>query len=47
MKRCQPVLLLLLRLYFGWAFFKAGMGKLQHIDTTAEYFAAWTSPCRP
>lgn len=44
MKRCQPVLLLLLRLYFGWAFFKAGMGKLQHIDATAEYFAGLDIP---
>ncbi len=41
---CQSVLLLLLRLYFGWAFFKAGLGKLQHIDTTAEYFAGLDIP---
>lgn len=34
----QPVLLLLLRLLFGWGFFKAGLGKLQNIDNTADYF---------
>jgi putative oxidoreductase len=44
MKCFQPVLLLLLRLYFGWAFFKAGMGKLQHLDTTADYFAGLGIP---
>ena len=27
----QPVLLLALRLYSGWGFFKAGLGKLQHL----------------
>jgi putative oxidoreductase len=40
----QPVLLLLLRLYFGWGFFKAGLGKLQNIETTAEYFAGLHIP---
>jgi putative oxidoreductase len=34
----QPVLLFFLRLYFGWGFFKAGLGKLQNIETTADYF---------
>jgi putative oxidoreductase len=40
----QPVLLLALRLYFGWGFFKAGLGKLQHIGNTAEYFAGLDIP---
>jgi putative oxidoreductase len=40
----QPVLLFLLRLYFGYGFFKAGLGKLQNIDTTAEYFAGLGIP---
>ena len=34
----QPALLLLLRLYFGYGFYKSGLGKLQNIETTAEYF---------
>jgi putative oxidoreductase len=40
----QPVLLLVLRLYFGWGFFKAGLGKLQNLETTAEYFAGLEIP---
>jgi putative oxidoreductase len=40
----QPVLLVLLRLYFGWGFFKAGLGKLQNIENTAEYFAGLHIP---
>jgi putative oxidoreductase len=40
----QPVLLLVLRLYFGWGFFKAGLGKLQNLDNTAEYFAGLHIP---
>jgi putative oxidoreductase len=40
----QPVLLLLLRLYFGWGFFKAGLGKLQNVENTAEYFAGLHIP---
>jgi putative oxidoreductase len=40
----QPVLLFLLRLCFGYGFFKAGLGKLQNIDTTAEYFAGLGIP---
>ena len=35
----QPVLLVLLRLWFGYGFFKAGLGKLQNIESTASYFA--------
>ncbi|HEV3256726.1 MAG TPA: DoxX family protein [Gemmataceae bacterium] len=40
----QPALLLVLRLYFGWGFFKAGLGKLQNIDNTADYFAGLGIP---
>src|SRR5260370_16856020 len=40
----QPALLFLLRLYFGYGFFKAGLGKLQNIDTTVEYFAGLNIP---
>jgi putative oxidoreductase len=40
----QPALLFFLRLYFGYGFFKAGLGKLQNIDTTVEYFAGLDIP---
>jgi putative oxidoreductase len=40
----QPVLLLALRLYFGYGFMKAGLGKLQDVATTAEFFAGWGIP---
>ena len=40
----RPVLLLFLRLYFGWAFFKAGLGKLDNLENTAEYFAGLDIP---
>jgi putative oxidoreductase len=40
----QPALLLLLRLYFGYGFFKAGLGKLQNIDNTADYFGGLDIP---
>jgi putative oxidoreductase len=42
----QPALLFFLRLYFGYGFFKAGLGKLQNIDSTAEYFAGLDIPWR-
>ena len=42
--RMQPVLLLLLRLYIGYGFFKSGWGKLQNIATTAEYFVGLGIP---
>ncbi len=34
----QPFLLVLIRIYWGWMFFQAGLGKLQNIDQTAEFF---------
>ena len=40
----QPVLLLALRLYFGYGFMKAGLGKLQDVPTTAGFFADWGVP---
>ena len=36
--RGQPVLLAFLRGWIGYGFFKAGLGKLQNIETTASYF---------
>jgi putative oxidoreductase len=44
MTYAQPALLFLLRLTFGYGFFKAGLGKLQNIDSTAEYFAGLDIP---
>jgi putative oxidoreductase len=44
LNRLQPVLLLLLRLYIGYGFVKAGWGKLQNISTTTEYFAGLGIP---
>ncbi len=40
----QPVLLMALRLYFGYGFMKAGLGKLQDPATTAGFFADWGVP---
>jgi len=35
----QSVVLLVIRLYWGWGFFQTGKGKLLHLDRTAQYFA--------
>ncbi len=40
----QPVLLLLIRLYWGWQFFVDGKGKLQNLDRVAAYFATLNLP---
>lgn len=40
----QPVLLLALRLWWGWSFFQTGLGKLKHLDGTSEYFASLHIP---
>lgn len=40
----QSVLLLGLRLWWGWSFFMTGRGKLLHLDNTAEYFASLSIP---
>jgi len=37
-RRLQSPLLLVLRLYWGWQFHVTGMGKLKHLDKTAEFF---------
>jgi putative oxidoreductase len=38
------VLLLLLRLWWGWSFFLTGKGKLLHLDRTTEFFASLSIP---
>lgn len=40
----RDVLALSLRLVFGWQFFLAGRGKLQHLDRTAEFFSSLHIP---
>jgi putative oxidoreductase len=36
--------LLILRLYFGFGFVSAGLGKLLNVNETAELFAGWNIP---
>lgn len=38
MARVQPVLLLAIRLYWGWQFFLTGRGKLMNLERTAAFF---------
>ncbi|MFI5356267.1 MAG: DoxX family protein [Opitutales bacterium] len=40
----QCVVLLLLRVYWGWQFFETGRGKLMNLDRTAGYFASLDIP---
>jgi putative oxidoreductase len=42
--RLQPVLLLAVRLYWGWQFFLAGRGKLMNIERTAGFFESIDIP---
>jgi putative oxidoreductase len=40
----KDVFLLIVRLYFGWGFIKAGLGKLNNIEATTEFFRGWEIP---
>ena len=40
----KPVFLLILRLYFGWGFMAAGLGKLLNVETHAGFFQDWGIP---
>src|ERR1700749_3180644 len=40
----QSALLLALRLYWGWAFFQTGKGKLMNLSQTAEFFTTLHIP---
>jgi putative oxidoreductase len=40
----QSLILLLLRLHWGWQFFQTGMGKLMHLERTTEFFASLNIP---
>jgi putative oxidoreductase len=44
LNRLQPLLLLAIRLYWGWQFFQTGRGKLMNIDRTADFFASLGIP---
>ncbi|MFM1850766.1 MAG: inner membrane protein YphA [Verrucomicrobiota bacterium] len=39
-----PVVLLVMRLFWGWQFFQTGKGKLMNLDRTAGYFASIDIP---
>ncbi len=40
----QPVLLLLIRVWWGWSFVLTGWGKLTHLERTAHFFASLSLP---
>lgn len=40
----QPLAVLVTRLVLGWAFFKTGHGKWEHLDKTTEFFASLDIP---
>lgn len=40
----QPVLLLVVRGWWGWSFFLTGKGKLTHLEKTTEFFASLDLP---
>ena len=39
-----PVVLLVMRLFWGWQFFQTGKGKLMNLDRTAGFFASIDIP---
>jgi putative oxidoreductase len=41
---CQHPFLLAVRLYFGWQFFRTGMGKLADIQKVVDYFTSLNIP---
>ena len=42
----QSVLLLAVRLYWGWQFMQTGWGKLHHLDKVTHSSPAWAFPLR-
>jgi putative oxidoreductase len=40
----QCLVLLVIRLYWGWSFILTGRGKLMHLDKTANFFASLNIP---
>jgi len=44
LSKFQSLLLLMLRLYWGWQFFRTGRGKLMNLDNTAHFFQSLHIP---
>lgn len=44
LNRLQSLLLLLIRLYWGWQFAQDGWGKLTHLDRVTQFFASLHLP---
>jgi putative oxidoreductase len=42
--RLKHLFLLILRLYFGWGFMSAGLGKLLNVETHTGFFQDWGIP---
>lgn len=42
--RLFPVVLLVMRLFWGWQFFQTGLGKLMNLERTATYFGSIDIP---
>ncbi|HVS51594.1 MAG TPA: DoxX family protein [Opitutaceae bacterium] len=40
----QPLLLLVIRVWWGWSFFQTGKGKLMNLEGTTEFFASLHIP---
>jgi putative oxidoreductase len=40
----QSVLLLIVRLYWGWQFMETGLGKLQHLEKVTKFFTSLGIP---
>ncbi len=44
LERAKHVFLLIVRLYFGWGFISAGLGKLFNVETHTGFFRDWGIP---
>ena len=44
LERAKHVFLLIVRLYFGWGFISAGLGKLLNIEIHTGFFRDWGIP---
>lgn len=43
----QSILLLFVRVYWGWQFFETGLGKLSHLDKVTHFFSTLGMPFPP
>jgi putative oxidoreductase len=44
LEHVKPMFLLILRAYFGWAFFRAGLGKLLNVQVQTDFFRGYGIP---